>query len=112
FFLYSSQDLGCDRNSVTYVLGSKCSLCSRPDTCELRFLRPLMLRIPPRQFFSNLWIEPLPKSAEIRGHLHRPVIRRKQVHHNRRTRYFRRLAHAEKVLKPRFDPWRFTGLVI
>src|SRR5580658_2364861 len=34
------------------------------------------------------------------------------MHYDRRSADTRRFAHSEEILKPRFDPWRFSGVVM
>src|SRR5580692_1095056 len=73
-----------------------------------------MLRIASHQFAAYLWIQALPESRKIRRRLHGPLIRGQQMNHHRRS--LRpdswRLAHPEKVLQARRNPWRFSALIM
>ena len=73
-----------------------------------------MPRIPAPQFPPQLRIEALPKPRQIGRSLHRPLIRRQQMHHQRHlpARHPRRLRHPKKILQPRRDPRRLPALII
>src|SRR6266404_6012404 len=63
-----------------------------------RFFRPLMLRISPAQLAAHLRIEALPEPRQVAGGLNRPLVRRKQMNHQRNFSVTdaRRFPHAEK----------------
>src|SRR5260370_33926596 len=79
-----------------------------------RVFRPRMLRIPPAQLAPDLRIEPLPESRQVARGLHRPLIGRQQMNHQRHfsIRDARSLAHSAEVLETRCEPRRLPGLVM
>ena len=75
---------------------------------------PGVLGIAAAQFAPHLRIETLPESRQIGGGLHRAVVGRKQMDHQRdfAVGNARRFAHSEKILQARGDPGRLAGLVV
>src|ERR1700722_8608155 len=98
---------------IRIIEGPYCSSYgSKRDSDPLGGFGPFVLGVSARKLSAHLRIKPLPESGEIAGDLHRPAVRRKQMHYNRSRSNARSFAHSEKILQPRFDPWRLTGLVV
>src|SRR5712691_1779181 len=73
-----------------------------------------MLWISPAQLAAYLRIKALPEPRQVAGGLHRPLVRREQVYHQRNfaIRDARRFAHPKEILQTRRDPRGFARLVM
>src|ERR1700733_14831052 len=73
-----------------------------------------MLGIAAHQFSSNLRVEALPESSQVRGRLHRAMIRSQQMDDERRFGRPdpRGVLHSEEILKTGGDPRRFSRFVM
>src|ERR1051326_414595 len=81
---------------------------------SLRILGPFVFWISAAELAAGLWLESLPESGDVGCRLHRALIGSEQVHDKRDLAVGnpRRLAHAEEILEPRGDPWRFAGFIV
>src|SRR5580692_10683112 len=84
----------------------------RPGLRLRRIFRPLVLGITAGELAPHLRVKPLPETGQIAGDLHRPAIRRQQMHHYRRRANARSFADPKEILEARFDPRRLACLVM